>query len=95
MSPALAPAAPVRHGETLTYDQLRERAALAFSKAEDRDGLTRTALAERLKVSLPTVSRALTESGGRYANVQRKIIADLTGYSVAEEPEFRVKRGEG
>ena len=79
---------PVKHGQTLGYDELRDEAAKAFSLY----GKTRTALAAELDVGLPAVSMALTRSGGSYAALQRRIINHLTGFRVEAPPLFRVVR---
>jgi len=77
---------PVKHGQTLGYDELRDEAAKAFSLY----GKTRTALAAELDVGLPAVSMALTKTGGSYAALQRRIINRLTGFRVESPPLFRV-----
>jgi hypothetical protein len=66
---------PVRIGQTLDYDGLLAKAV----EAVEASGLSQKEVAERLSKTRGAVNFALRISGGRYASLQREIIAELTG----------------
>lgn len=72
----------------MDHDELRRQAARA---AEDAD-LTQTQLARALGVSPGAVSRALSESGPKFARLQRRILEHLTPYHIRERVVFEVQR---
>ena len=78
----------MRQGQYLDLETLRAEA----EKAVERSGRTQRELATTLGRGESALSQALRNSGGRYAKLQREIIALLTDYEVAPEPTFRVAR---
>lgn len=90
MSDALAPAADVRHNQTLSYEELREEAAAAV----EASGLSKAEVGRRLGYKRAYITRATTEAGSHVSKVQGEIIALLTRYRVEEEAtvSFRVLR---
>ena len=78
---------PVRHNQRLDHDQLLTEARNAFGIS----GLTRQKLAENLGVTGAAVGQALSHSGGRYAELQRRIIEAFTAFRIERvAPEYRV-----
>lgn len=82
---------PVRDGQTLDYEELRQEAADAVEAARKR-GRTQVQLAEELDVAQATLSRALSTPGAKYAALQRRVVALLTRYEIEDSPLFRVRR---
>lgn len=81
----------VRKGQLLDYEGLRAEAEALV----DASGFTQIELSERLGVAQASLSRALNRSGGKYAALQRRVIALLSPkYEVEEEPLFRVREKE-
>jgi len=72
----------------MNYDELRERAARAVSES----GRTQVRLADELDVSPGAMSRALSESGPKFSNLQRRIIEHLTPYRIEQRVVFEAQR---
>lgn len=91
-SPQALDRAPLmRHNQKIGYEKLREEA----EEARRKSGKTQTELAQELDKATSTISRALNESGAKFAKLQREIIEHLTDYCVGEEEVlFRVLRKE-
>lgn len=70
--------------ETLTYEELRQRAQEVV-EASDK---TQLEIAEELGLHETTISRALSESGGKYQTTQIRIIEHLTGIKVERQVWF-------
>ena len=88
-SGALHTIRPTMHpGQMLDYEGLRR----AAEEAVAADGRTQVELTAVFDVAQATMSRALNKAGGKYAALQRRIIEELAGYAVSEEPMFEVTR---
>lgn len=89
----LATPAPVRHGQTLSFDEFRREVA----EAVEADPRSQTALADALGVSRSAVSRALSDRATtRDAGVLRRLAPLVTPYDVEDvtAPAYRaVRRG--
>ena len=78
----------MRQGQYLDFETLRAEA----EKAVERSGRTQREIAATLGRVESALSQALRNSGGRYAKLQREVVALLTDYEVTEHPTFQVKR---
>ena len=76
----------MRHGQHLSFDELRHETA----RAVEASTKTQTQIAEELGITRGSVSRAIRESGKKFAELQRRLIAHLTPYQV--EPGFQILR---
>jgi DNA transposition AAA+ family ATPase len=72
----------------MNHDELCREAA----RAVDEASVTQTQLARDLDVSPGAVSRALSESGPKFASLQRRILEHLTPYRIRERVVFEVQR---
>ena len=91
--PALAsPPAHVQHGRTYDLAAICKEAADALAKSKR----TQQSVADELGVSRGAIGRAVNEPGGQFLNLQRRIIALLTDYTIEGEPVYRaVRKGGG
>jgi gentisate 1,2-dioxygenase len=79
----------MRHGTTLTFEDLRRETAEALESADE----TQSAVAEALGVAPPQITKAKTTTGATYAALQRRILEHLTPYRVEEQPvTFKARR---
>lgn len=60
-------------------------------EARQSAGLTQQEVADKLGVANPSVSRAETRPGGRYLNLQRRIIEEIGGWEL-RGPLWEVER---
>ncbi len=77
-------------GMEMGYEDLRKEAARVVSES-DR---SQVRIGEELEVSSGAVSRAISETGSKFANLQCRIIRLLTSYRVVEEVTFKVKKAQ-
>ncbi len=64
--------------ELVMQDRLHQVARSARAEA----GLTQQQVADRLGVTNASVSRAETRAGGRYLNLQRRMIEEIAGFEL-------------
>ena len=81
------PSKPASDTEAVMQDDLPRLARAARSEA----GLTQEEVADRLGVSKPSISRAENRPGGRYLNLQRRMIEELAGWQL-RGPLWEVRR---
>jgi hypothetical protein len=73
----------VRHGSTLSYEELKDKAhELA------KDGPTYAELAESLDVSENAVAKAVTTTGPKFQRLQMRIVELLSDYEVEQRQGF-------
>lgn len=70
--------------ETLTYEELRQRA----KEVVEASAKSQSEVAEALGLHKSTVSRALSEAGGKHQSTQIRIIEYLTGHRVERQVRF-------
>lgn len=68
----------------MDYEELRKQAARTVEKSD----CTQLEIGEKLDVSSGAMSRALSESGQKFASLQRRIIECLTPYRVSKKTLF-------
>ena len=73
--------------EPIMQDELPRIARAARAKV----GITQDEAAERLSVSKPSISRAENRPGGRYLNLQRRMIEELAGWQI-EGPLWKLTK---
>lgn len=78
----------MRHLQRLDYEQLREAAAQAVEAVEQ----PQYQVADELGVSKGALSKALGNSGPKYAKLQARVVDHLTRYAVHEVGGFEVQR---
>lgn len=78
----------MQNGSQLGPEELRTMAAEAVAKS----GLQQKKVAEKLGVAESWISRALNNSGDKYAGAQARIIAALTDYEVERRTSYVLKR---
>ena len=74
-------------GTEMNYEELRAEAARLVAESDK----SQIKIGEELDVSSGAISRAISETGSKFANLQRRIIRLLTPYRVEEEVTFRVR----
>lgn len=75
-------------GQRLTYEDLQTAARRAY----EASGRTQEELAAALGATQSAVSQALSTAGPKFAQLQRRLIAQLTPYDVEEDVRFVVRR---
>jgi len=78
----------MRHGTELDFHQLRVEAERAVKESS----LSQTEIGRKLGVSRSAMSRALSETGSKFSNLQRQIVEYLTGYQVERQVRFKVRK---
>lgn len=70
--------------ETLTYEELRQRAA----DVVETSGKKQSEVAKALGLHKSTLSRALSETGGKHQSTQIRVIEHLTDCRVERQVRF-------
>ena len=78
----------MRDGTEMDFDALRAEAA----RAVEASGHTQSDVAGALDVHRSAVSRALKTSGGKFQELQRRIIEHLTPYRIERRVSFKAHR---
>lgn len=80
-------AAPVRHGSTADYEELKNDAHRLAREAPD----TYAEIAEALDVSENAVAKAVTTAGPKFRKLQMRIVELLSDYTVEREVDVRFR----
>ena len=75
---------PIRPGTEMTYQELRDRTRTVLGQSTH----TQRALAERLGVAESSISRACTETGPKFQQLQCRILETLTGLRIEKRVRF-------
>ena len=78
----------VRHGQVLNYEAVRDEA----NRAVRMSGKSKSEVARELRLQASQVSKATRIAGRTYFNIQLRIIAHLTDYSLEDVGGARVLR---